>query len=527
MNHHHLRRFRTRHSGAPSRWKRLHAAGGTILVVIAGLVTTAVLVGALRRLEFEQNYKSRKAYWDSHFVEMEAIDRHWKAVPPLGPVRSGDEPHVARFLSEQPLVVAVLDRSPGRILWVREGDRLIRPRDQAAAEQLSRWTSQAEAARGPEWLPPQEQDPDFGKAVTVVMASDQWLLVKRWRPGTPEVEQALRVALGPTPSSRAGLVRTSDLVRWGDPVPSGQPKPWAMEPNLQADAYSYNTTLQRTEARSSSFGSGWTIVTIAFAAQEKVLHDKFRMTWWTAIGAGVLVDLAIALGLWLQHRARRHAVMEGDRIASMTHSLKTPLALLKLRCDSLRLGHLSPERASEELIRVGDEVDELSAIIEHALLAVRGGGSVGARGVATDDWFQAVAGELQPYFDMEGRALELKLGPDAGHASLASLRAAVLTLLENALGHGGGRVTLETWRAWRRVCIRVKDEGEGLAPHQLKVLGKPFQRIRERGKEGFMREGLGLGLSLLAQVAEQEGWGLTLSSGRGKGFMATLEIPAS
>jgi signal transduction histidine kinase len=136
-----------------------------------------------------------------------------------------------------------------------------------------------------------------------------------------------------------------------------------------------------------------------------------------------------------------------------------------------------------------------------------------------------VADDLRPGFELEGRALQLNLCGQPGHAPLSSLRAAVLTLLENALGHGRGTVTMETWRTRRRLCIQVKDEGDGLAPHQVKALGKPFQRIREAGKEGFLREGQGLGLSLLVQVAEQEGWGLTFASAPGEGFAAILEIP--
>jgi len=211
----------------------------------------------------------------------------------------------------------------------------------------------------------------------------------------------------------------------------------------------------------------------------------------------------------------------------MTHSLKTPLAILKFRCDSLRLGRLSPERADEELLRIGDEVDHLTTLIESGLRVIRGGGPSGPRGQATREWFEEVVDDLRPGFELEDRKLNLQLTSDAGRAPLPSLRSAILTLIENALGHGRGLVTLETWRARRRLCIRVSDEGDGLEIHQLKALGKPFQRMREEGKEGFLREGQGLGLSLLIQVAEQEGWGLTFQSAPGEGFSALLEVPAA
>ena len=528
MIHHRASRYRPRRTGGPARWARLHSPSGTVLMVLAALVTTAVLVGALRRYEFEQSYKGRKAYWDAHFADIAAVEQHWLGAPALPPISTGDEPQVVRFLAQQPLVVALVDRSPGRAVWVREGDRLAPPRDPATSQRLLRWAGESEKSRGIEWIPPPALDPEAARAASIVLVTERWLIVKRWQPGTPEVERALVVALGAQPPARAGLVRTSQVVRRGDPVPDGRPEPWGMEPNLQVDAYSYNTAMQRTEGRSSAFGEGWTIISVAFAAQEQVFRNELRNRTWTAWAAGALVDLAIGLGLWLHYRARRRAVLETDRIASMTHSLKTPLALLKLRCDSIRLGHLSPERTGEELIQVGEEVDRLAAIIDTGLRALRGPAMHGEeRQLATPEWLQEVVQEVRPSFEREGRALELKLDPAAGLAHLFSLRTALLTLLENALGHGGGRVTLETRRVRRRLCLRVSDEGEGLEPHQLAVLGKPFQRLRERGKEGFVREGLGLGLSLLAQLAEQEGWGLDFASGRGKGFAATLEIPAT
>ncbi|HEX4845474.1 MAG TPA: HAMP domain-containing sensor histidine kinase, partial [Geothrix sp.] len=266
---------------------------------------------------------------------------------------------------------------------------------------------------------------------------------------------------------------------------------------------------------------------VAYDAQQKAFRQKLKRQYWTVSAVAALVGVAILLGLWLRHRTRRRAVLDGDRLASMTHSLKTPLAILKFRCDSLRLGRLSPERADEELLKISEEVDHLTTIIETGLRVIRGGGASGPRGQATQAWLQEVAEDLRPGFEMEGRPLDLSLTPDAGHAPLPSLRSAVLTLLENALAHGKGRVTLETWRARRRLCIQVSDEGGGLEPDQIKSLGKPFQRLRESGKEGFLREGQGLGLSLLVQVAEQEGWGLTFASGPGEGFSALLEIPAA
>jgi two-component system sensor histidine kinase QseC len=149
---------------------------------------------------------------------------------------------------------------------------------------------------------------------------------------------------------------------------------------------------------------------------------------------------------------------------------------------------------------------------------------VGPQEEVTPEWIRGVARDLAPAFDAEDRHLVVACAELSGKAALPSLRAALVTLVENALFHGCGTVTLETVSLRRRFIIKVSDEGPGLPPVDLASIGRPFMRIREQGREGFRKEGLGLGLSLLTRMAEREGWGLTFASEPGYGLCATLEI---
>jgi signal transduction histidine kinase len=504
------------------RWFHFQQRSALFLLGLAGLVTAGLLAVAPRFYTQKFVETARVDFEKAHWVNFEAVERHWKSLPILQAVHTGTEPDVRRFLANQPLVVAILDRFEDRRLWFRQGDRLVPPDNPTLSQMYLDWISHAEMAQRFEWNPPRDLDPQFGKLASVVLLSDRWLVIKQWKPGSPEVEQELALALAPNPTLRMGLIRESDASR-DDLVAQD----WGRAPRLQADPARLADYLLNMLTKTNAFGDGWNLGGIAFPDAENAARATLKRRYWTGYGLSGIVGLAIALGLWLRYRARKRAVLDADRLASMTHSLKTPLAILKFRCDSLRLGRLSPERADEELMKIGDEVDHLTTLIENGLRVIRGGGPSGPRGQATRAWFREVADDLRPGFELEGRNLDLNLTEEAGHAPLPSLRAAILTLLENALGHGRGRVSLETWRHRRRFYIQVSDEGEGLAPHQLKALGKPFQRMREEGKEGFQREGQGLGLSLLIQVAEQEGWGLSFASAPGEGFSALLEVPAA
>ena len=452
--------------------------------------------------------------------EMARVEQHWMDVPVFQEFDRGDEPVVLDYLQKQPLVEAVLDRWGNRTLWIRYGDRLVKAPDNPTTQMYRAWIAQAETYPRTQWTPRASQDPDHDFVPSTVVRGDQYMVIKRWRPGSPQVTGALRQVFGGNAPLRIGIRRTVDAERQNLPK-----QPWGEDPNLQADPARINETLVKIPTLSDYFGEGWDLVGIPFADEAAKFKIQYARLKWTAWSVGIAIAAFVALGFWLRHRSQKRALLDADRMASMTHSLKTPLAILKFRCDTLRLGRLTQDQADEELLKLGSEVDNMSLMIENGLRVIRGSNENLPVVEVNPDWLRDVVEDLEPAFEAEGRKLELRLDDITGRAPLPSLRSALFTLLENALYHGKGTVVLESLPLRNRLQLRVSDEGEGLEPHQLKAIGKPFLRLRQQGKEGFQREGQGLGLSLLCQVAEKEGWGLSFASAPGMGFQATLEIP--
>jgi signal transduction histidine kinase len=274
------------------------------------------------------------------------------------------------------------------------------------------------------------------------------------------------------------------------------------------------------------FGPHWESIFQPWPEEARAWEGEIRRRTWTARIAGLGALGLLALGLGTRRRVRRREALETDRLAALAHSLKTPLAIHKLRCDTLRMGRLDPVQAGEELLRLGQEVDELTRLIERGLIARQEGHGPGGQEAFGPGWIEDVAESLRPALEEAGRRLDLRL-EGRGRAHLPSLESALLTLLENAYYHGEGTVRVASEAARGRLGIEVSDEGRGLDPQALGSLGQPFQRVRVEGEEGFRHQGQGLGLHLLAQVARQEGWGFEIRSGPGQGFTARLEVPIS
>jgi signal transduction histidine kinase len=450
--------------------------------------------------------------------DLDRVETDWLTCPLPPEFTQGNEPFVSTFLGRQPLVLALWDRSSGT-LWMRRGDGL--ERDAARRGEpavLAGWFRDAEASRSFLYFPQGGLADEARPVPKVILRGDRWLVAKRWKEGSPEVERSLHNLLGSAPGFRVALVKEGDEAR-----KNLKPEPWGEEPNLQASPYAVQKSIFSTQVLSNEF-SGWTFTAIPYRAQARAMQLRWRMLALLAglgsLGAGG----ALALGMHLRAKARRKEALDADRMASMTHSLKTPLAILKSRCDTLRLRPYSQDELDAQLIQIGEEADRMADMIGQALQVIQGPPEAGVQGEASPAWFQDLGEDLAPAFAAGNRDLSLRLAEESGRANLPGLRAALFTLLENALFHGRGAVTLETLRTRKRFVIKVSDEGPGLGPVELRELGQPFLRLRQEGREGFAREGRGLGLSLLCKVVEREGWGLSFASEPGRGLSATLEI---
>jgi signal transduction histidine kinase len=104
------------------------------------------------------------------------------------------------------------------------------------------------------------------------------------------------------------------------------------------------------------------------------------------------------------------------------------------------------------------------------------------------------------------------------------LRRALRNLLENARRYGGSDVEVHVERDGARAIVRVSDRGPGVP-----------ERMRERIFESFFRlpghaeqdGGVGLGLSLVKQIAERHGGSVRCEGREGGGSSFVLTLPAS
>jgi signal transduction histidine kinase len=217
---------------------------------------------------------------------------------------------------------------------------------------------------------------------------------------------------------------------------------------------------------------------------------------------------------------------EQDFAVDASHQLRTPLTALSMRLEEMVEAADDPEVVREEGAAALAQTDRLAQVVSQLLGRARRSSS-GAPALSNIvEILDQQVDEWEPAFRAEGRKIEvLGEGDGAGAGRGGELRAyvsvggvsqVIATLLDNALVHGGGTVSIRTSHTPRSVVIEVKDEGKGV-PADL------VNRIFERSVSGA--GGTGLGLALAKSVAASDGGQLVLVKPRPATFAVIYPQP--
>jgi signal transduction histidine kinase len=203
-------------------------------------------------------------------------------------------------------------------------------------------------------------------------------------------------------------------------------------------------------------------------------------------------------------------------LANASHELRSPLARMKMAVSMLDdAGPAQRERLKGE---IGKNVAELDALVEEVLLASRLDAAQTPLAVEPVDLL-ALAAEEGARVDaaVDGPAIVLR-----GDERL--LRRALRNLLENARRYGGGsEVSVVLARNPRGGAdVRVCDRGPGV-PEALRArIFEPFYRLPGHAEQAG---GVGLGLSLVKQIAERHRGSVRCEAREGGGSCFVITLP--
>jgi signal transduction histidine kinase len=212
--------------------------------------------------------------------------------------------------------------------------------------------------------------------------------------------------------------------------------------------------------------------------------------------------------------------------ADASHQLRTPLTALRLRLERAReLTGVDPAESAARIGAAAVETDRLETLVEGLLQLSRGEGTIAT--VAPTD-VASIARERADHWRALGEESDVAIeysGADSAVvlASSSAVEQIVDNYVDNALSvsPGGSRITIRVDRLGNGATLHVLDQGPGLPAAALTRAFDRFWRGRPDG------EGSGLGLSIVAQLADASGATVRLVNRTGGGLDAQVAFTSS
>ncbi len=274
---------------------------------------------------------------------------------------------------------------------------------------------------------------------------------------------------------------------------------------------------------------------LALGDPAALYRQQNRRAWTLGIAVVVAGGMAL-LGVSVlgQTLRRQRALYEAQSnfISSVSHELRTPIAAMSLMAENLaRDDSLEVSRKKDYYRLLVQECRRLSTLLENVLSLARIEQQREPSALEPFNFtslVQAVTQSMQPLAEARGVRLVASINETDEVEAIGdptALERALVNLIDNAIKHSPDRatvsITLESDPTG--VGVSVQDQGPGIPREEQK---KVFERFYRRGSE-LRREtkGIGIGLTLVQQIAQAHGGSIELRSGSGHGCRFTLRIP--
>jgi len=253
------------------------------------------------------------------------------------------------------------------------------------------------------------------------------------------------------------------------------------------------------------------------------------------IGMMAFLAVIMAAGVFfVSHAAAREvrlAELKSNFVSSVSHDLKTPLALIQLFAETLELGRVkTADRAQEYYRIINSEARKLTRLINNILDFSRieaGLRMYRMELVDLPSLVKRVVTSLDSHFAQHNFTVTVREADRVPPvmADGEAVAQALENLLSNAMKYSptDRRIEVEIAREGREASIRVIDHGIGVPARQLRKIFRKFYRVEPDDALG--PQGSGLGLAIVDHIMRAHQGVVKVDSEPGRGSTFTLSFP--
>ncbi|HZQ67331.1 MAG TPA: HAMP domain-containing sensor histidine kinase [Terriglobales bacterium] len=327
---------------------------------------------------------------------------------------------------------------------------------------------------------------------------------------------------------------------FGPPAGSTEGQFWQVariaEPPSGAEHRQFTAPVWFPVVRYTPFDGDWNLILQPRdASSTSILQSARRRN--IALSSGVLALLALSMALIVvaSKRAEQLAEMQMNFVTSVSHDLRTPLAVIRTASDNLGADVVTDgQHLKIYATAIRNQTLQLTNLVEQVLLFA----STRQRNfhllLRSTPPLEAITNALHgtsALVEASGCQIDTQLDPQLPEvlADCSALSRAIQNLLSNAVNYGreSGKIAVraclnETVNP-EVVQITVTDQGPGIPQAKLSRIFEPFYRSPLAVKAGV--HGTGLGLFLAKTLVESMGGRLTVKSAVGQGSSFTIHLP--
>lgn len=212
-------------------------------------------------------------------------------------------------------------------------------------------------------------------------------------------------------------------------------------------------------------------------------------------------------------------------VSDAAHQLRTPIAGIRAQAEAA-LVNAQPDDAQRALVRIAQVTRTMGELVQKLLLLARVDAAENTLQMVPLDSVELIREVARAWAPSAlDKGVEISFEANVQHASVMGdpqlLREMLSNLIDNALRHGGNRITLAVHAAGPVILWQVTDNGPGIPRAQHASVFMPFFRL-----SGGV-DGAGLGLTIVQRIAHLHGAELSLGAGDGAmGLVVTIEFQA-
>jgi signal transduction histidine kinase len=218
--------------------------------------------------------------------------------------------------------------------------------------------------------------------------------------------------------------------------------------------------------------------------------------------------------------------------ANVSHEMRTPLTLLIAPLETLmrRFESASDLNTHELLETMRNNSMRLLKLINDLLDLVRveaGRMDIKSDPLMVEDFFKGLSSAIRQVAADKNIQVETRVDENLGTllTDRDKLEKILLNLLFNALKFtpSGGRIELLAEKQEDNVVLTVSDTGIGIAEKSLPFVFDRFWQADNSSRRKY--QGVGIGLSLVKELSEMMGGGVSVKSAEGKGATFIVRLP--